>query len=113
MSKTIIIPDETYEKIQDQLKEEELIDVSQLEDFIGEKLFIRTVTYHLVGKVVKIVGNFFVLSNASWIADSGRFMQAIKEGTLDEVEPVGQAFVNINSITDAFPWNHALPTKQK
>lgn len=27
------------------------------------------------------------LENAAWIADSGRFMQAIKDGELKEVEP--------------------------
>ena len=79
----------------------------------GNSYFIRTVTYHLVGKVVKKVGNFLVLKDASWIADSGRFMQAIKEGILDEVEPVGDAIVNMDSITDAFPWKHKLPTEQK
>ena len=109
----INVSDETYELIKDQLKKEEKVDVSSLEDLINKKWFFRTVTYHLVGKVEKIVGNFLQLSTASWVADSGRFMNAIKEGNLNEVEPVGMAFVNIQSVTDFFPWNHALPTKQK
>lgn len=113
MTKTLEISDETYEKIKSQLSDEEQKDISQMEDFVGEKLFIRTVTYHLIGKVEKIVGNFFALSEASWVADSGRFMNAIKEGKLDEVEPVGKAFVNINSIVDAFPWKHSLKQEQK
>ncbi len=79
----------------------------------GESYFFRTVTYHLVGKVVRQTGTFLELADASWVADSGRFMQAIKKGELDEVEPVGTAFINIESITDAFPWPHELPTKQK
>lgn len=29
------------------------------------------------------------------------------------VEPVGQAFVNLESVTDMFPWKHALPKEQK
>ena len=85
---------------------------------IGEKLFIRTVTYHLVGEIeeiVDVVGGtvFWKLKDASWVADSGRFMQAIKDGKLNEVEPVGTAFVNVAAITDAFPWAHDLPSKQK
>ena len=111
--RTINISDETWEKIKDQVTEEESTNIDEMKDFIGTKLFIRTVTYHLVGKVEKIVGHFMVLSDASWVADSGRFMNAIKDGTLDEVEPVGEAFVNINSITDAFPFKHKLPTEQK
>lgn len=110
---TIEVSNEIYDKIKDQLNEDEQIDISDFEDFVGTKLFIRTVTYHLVGKVEKIVGHFLVLKNASWIADSGRFMNAIKDGKLDEVEPVGDAFVNINSITDMFPWKHSLPKDQK
>ena len=83
-------------------------------DLIGKAFFFRTVTYHMVGKVVAQYGGGIVqLADASWIADSGRFMQAIKDGKLSEVEPVGEAFLNIKSVTDFFPWNHALPTEQK
>ena len=111
--KTINISEETFEKIKDQLNEDEKFDIGEFKDLVGQKMFIRTVTYHLVGKVKKITGHFFVLENASWIPDSGRFMNAIKEGKLDEVEPVGDALVNINSITDMFPWKHSLPKEQK
>ena len=113
MSKTIQMSEETWEKIKDQIGEDEVIAVDELEDFVGKKLFIRTVTYHLVGEVVKKVANFLQLKNASWIADSGRFMGAIKDGTLSEVEPVGDAWVNLNSVVDMFPWKHSLPTQQK
>ena len=113
MTKTITISDETYESIKGQLTSEEKIDVSSLEDFVGKKLFIRTVTYHSVGRVVRIMGNLMELENASWVADSGRFMDAIKNGTLNEVEPVGQQWININSVVDIFPWAHKLPTQQK
>jgi hypothetical protein len=80
---------------------------------VGKSYFVRTVTYHIVGKLASIEGNFLVFKDASWVADSGRFMNAIKEGKLDEVEPVGEAIVNIDAITDAFPWKHTLPKEQK
>ena len=81
---------------------------------IGDKLFIRTVTYHLLGEIIEIVGDFLVLKDASWVADSGRFMNAIDDGKLNEIEPVKtNVFVNINSIVDAFPWKHRLPREQK
>ena len=111
--KTINVSEETYEKIKEQLKGEEKIDISELTDMIGKSFFFRTVTYHLIGKVIKIIGNILQLDYASWIADSGRFMSCIKEGKLDEVEPVGTAFLNLNSVTDFFPWVHKLPTEQK
>jgi len=81
---------------------------------IGNSYFFRTVTYHLVGRVVaQHAGGLIELDEASWVADSGRFMQAIKSGTLSEVEPVGKAYINLRAVTDFFPWAHALPSEQK
>ena len=111
--KTITISDEAYEAVKTQLEEQEKIDLSSLQDMVGHAYFIRTVTYHLTGRVKKIMGNMLILETAAWIADSGRFMDAIKKGELNEVEPVGDAIVNLNAITDMFPWEHALPIEQK
>lgn len=80
---------------------------------IGKSYFIRTVTYHLTGRVRDITNGFLLLDDAAWIGDSGRFTQAIRDGVLNEVEPVGEAIVNMQSITDAFPWKHPLPKEQK
>ena len=80
---------------------------------IGKSYFIRTVTYHLVGRVERIHDGFLCLANASWVADSGRFTQALKMAALNEVEPVGEAYVNLGSVVDFFPWSHPLPTQQK
>lgn len=113
MARTIEISDETFEKIKQQLGEDSYKDITSLQDMVGEKFFFRTVTYHLTGRVKKVIGSIIEIENAAWIADSGRFMNAIKEGVLNEVEPVGRAFLNINSVTDFFPWKHPLPEKQK
>ena len=120
MKKHVIeISEETYLKIKEQLEEDELEDelgvINELDDLIGKAFFFRAITYHLVGMVEsRIKGtNILRLSTASWVADSGRFMDAIKKGTLSEVEPVGIAFINIDTVTDFFPWKHKLPTKQK
>ena len=63
-------------------------------------------TYHCTGRCVKLIGKFMQLEDAAWIADSGRFMQFIKNGDVDEVEPVETIFVNMDSIVDIFPWKH-------
>lgn len=111
--KTINVSDETYLKIKDQLKSEESVDISAIEEMVGKAYFFRTVTYHLTGRVKRVIGNFLVLEDAAWVADSGRFMQAIKNGELKEVEPVGDAIINLSAVTDMFPWQHPLPDKQK
>ena len=110
---TIEVSDETYEKIKDQLPQEEQPDVSDLDDLIGKKWFFRTVTYHMTGRVVGRIGTILQLKDAAWIASSGRFSDAIKTGELDEVEPVGDWFVNLATVTDFGPWKHKLPTVQK
>ncbi len=80
---------------------------------VGEKLFLRTVTYHLLGEIAVIEKNWVKLKNASWIADSGRFHNALENGTLNEVEYVGDAYVNLDTVADAFPWHSDLPTESK
>src|SRR3990167_3486481 len=80
---------------------------------VGSAYFFRTVTYFATGRVKEIVGKFLVLEDAAWIADSGRFSDAIGKGILDEVEPVDSMFLNTDVITDAFPWNFDLPREQK
>lgn len=113
MERTITISEETFRKLKDQLCEDGFKEINSLQDMVGKKFFFRTVTYHLTGQVKKVIGSIIELENAAWIADSGRFMQALNDGTLNEVEPVGSAFLNINSITDFFPWKHKLPNTQK
>lgn len=81
---------------------------------VGNNYFIRTITMHLVGELVGIDDKELVLKNASWIADSGRFHDALKNGTFDEIEPfVNDVIVNRNSIIDATFFNHRLPEEQK
>lgn len=81
---------------------------------VGECYYIRTVTHHQTGRVKKIVGDFLVLEDAAWIADSGRWKDAIESGNLNEVEPVEcDVFVNMTSVIDAYEWSHRLPRQQK
>ena len=81
---------------------------------VGKAYFIRTVTYFATGRVKAIVGQFLVLEEAAWIADTGRFSDAMAKGVMSEVEPVEVTmYLNMNSITDAFDWNKPLPDKQK
>lgn len=110
--KTIEVSDDTWEKIKHQMGVSDK-EINTFEDLVGGKFYFRTVTFHLTGEVKKIVGRFAYLKDAAWIADSGRFMGAIKDGTLTEVEPVGEAFVNLDTVVDFFPWKHKLPTEQK
>ena len=111
--KTLNISDETYELIKDQLGVDENVDISSFQDLIGKKWFFRTVTYHLIGMVTKVVGTFLILENAVWVADSGLFTKCLKNGEIKEVEICGTAFINLSTVTDFFPWKHDIPKERK
>lgn len=81
---------------------------------VGKAFFFRTVTYHLVGKIARIEGRFAILTDAAWVADSGRWSDAIANGTLKEVEPFpGEVALNLDTVTDACEWKHGLPLVTK
>ena len=110
--RTLEISDETFEKIKDQIGYD-FKEIDSLEDLIGGKFFFRTITYHMLGRVKKVSGKIITLESSSWIADSGRFSDAIKKGELNEVEPVGESYLNFDSVVDFFAWKHDLPKEQK
>lgn len=78
---------------------------------IGKNYMIRTVTMIDIGTLVAVTDHEFVLRDASWIADTGRFNEFLKYGTFNECEPFpdGICFVGRGSLEDACIWNHPLP----
>jgi hypothetical protein len=81
---------------------------------IGQTYLIRTVTHYFTGKLVEIYEHEFVLENSAWIADTGRFSDALKTGVLNEIEPIpGRHIVMRGPGVDCSEWNHKLPDKQK
>ncbi len=82
---------------------------------IGGSYFIRTVTMHLTGRLVAVFGGELVLEDAAWVADSGRWHKALKDGTLSEVEPFpnGKVIVGRGAIVDVCSWHHDLPRAAK
>ena len=80
---------------------------------VGQKLFIRTITYHITGEITSIDGDFLTLRDAAWIADSGRFADALVSCEFDEVEPLPDGWrVNTAAITDCGPIER-LPKEQR
>lgn len=70
---------------------------------IGEIYLIRTVTMIDTGKLVAFNEHELVLEDAAWIADTGRFADAIKKAEFNEVEPFpdGEVIIGRGSIIDA------------
>ena len=83
---------------------------------IGKAYFIRTVTYHCTGLLVRVEGDFLVLDKAAFIADSKRFFGFLTDWKSNnpEIEPfTSELFVNTNAITDASLWTQDLPEAQQ
>ena len=83
---------------------------------IGKAYLIRTVTHIDIGVVKSVGDKELVLSDCSWIADTGRYNDALKKGVsvLNEVEPyIDDVILGRGSIIDATIWRHPLPRDQK
>lgn len=80
---------------------------------IGQAYLIRTVTLYYTGKIIRVTPKELVLESAAWIADTGRFSDALKTGILNEVEPMGEVIIGRGSVIDACRWNHSLPLEKK
>jgi len=81
---------------------------------VGQAVMVRTVTHYYTGRVAILTEEEVVLTDAAWIADTGRWHNALREGELIEVEPfVTPVSINRDAIVDVTEWAHALPREQK
>lgn len=81
---------------------------------VGKCYLIRGVTMYYTGRLASISDTDLVLADAAWIADTGRFSDALRTGDLNEVEPFAlPVIVPRSSIVDATEWTHALPREQR
>jgi len=82
---------------------------------ISKNYFIRTVTHYFTGTLLWVGPQELLLENCSWIADTGRFSNALREGKLNEVEPYpeGPVIIGRGSIIDATLWNFNVLMVQK
>lgn len=82
---------------------------------IGKGYLIRTVTMTNTGRLVAVTEQELVLEDCSWVADTGRFCDALKNGKFNEVEPFppGKVIIGRGAIVDACVVNFDLPREQK
>lgn len=81
---------------------------------IGKNYLIRTVTMIQLGTLKRVTDKELVLSNACWVADTGRFSIALEKGTLNEVEMFQRdVIVGRGGIIDATEWLAEIPKTTK
>lgn len=81
---------------------------------VGAVYLIRTVTMIDTGRIVRVTPTEIVLEEAAWIADTGRFADAVKAAKFNEVEPFpdGEVIIGRGAIIDACKISTA-PRSQK
>ena len=84
-----------------------------MQELLGKNVLVRTVTHYYTGHLAAIQDGWLQLLDAAWIADTGRFADALKTGKLEEVEPYpGTCFVAAGAVVDVAEWPHDLPRTQ-
>lgn len=70
---------------------------------VGKIYLIRTVTMIDVGRIVAVYPTEIVIEEACWVADTGRFAQAVATAEFGETEPFpdGRVIIGRGSIIDA------------
>ena len=70
---------------------------------VGKNYLIRTVTMIVTGELVSVSSQELVLKSAAWVADTGRFHEALRDITkCGEVEPfLNPAIVGRGAVIDA------------
>ncbi len=82
---------------------------------IGKNYLIRTVTMTIFGQLIEVHDQELVIWDAAWIADTGRFHDALINGSFNEVEPFpdGKVIVGRGSVIDAVELSLPLERNQK
>lgn len=82
---------------------------------VGRNYLIRTVTMTVTGKLVHVSKHELTLVDAAWIAETGRYADALVSCSFSEVEPYPDGkdvFVGRGAIVDAVQID-TLPRVQK
>ena len=83
---------------------------------IGDNYLIRTITMIYTGKLTKVFDKELVLVDASWIPETERWANTVKEGIFKEVEPYPdneEVILNREAILDITKVYWKLPRSQK
>lgn len=81
---------------------------------VGAIYLIRTVTMIDTGRLVAVTAQELVLEDAAWIADTGRFSDALEKCEFGEVEPFpdGRVILGRGAVIDAVKIKFAPRSKR-
>jgi hypothetical protein len=103
MIRTIEVSDETWDKIKDQISEDEVFEVNGMEDLVGKKWAFQCARYIYFGKVKSINSDFIELDKAQVVFDTGDYSNTSPNDAQDL--PKKKAMVMRQSIESIYPTN--------
>lgn len=105
------ISDEQVGELENQIKNEFGMNDAPFEK--NKTYLVRTVTMINVGKVKNITRHFVTLTNAIWVADTGKFGDCLKApDKFNEVETFHKdVHINLQSIVDFTEWPFTYKVK--
>lgn len=81
---------------------------------IGKSYLFRLVTHYWIGRIEAIYATEIEIADAAWIPDTGRFSESIKNGSVEEAEPIADhVVIGRGAIVDCCAWTHPIPNKVK
>jgi hypothetical protein len=81
----------------------------------NKNVLVKTVTLYYLGKVENVDDKFLLLSNASWVQDTGkRLTDFLADGfdNTSEIEIIGDCLIGLNQVVEVCEWKHELPNQQ-
>ena len=100
--KTLKISDSTYDKIKDQLLEEEAKEINNLEDLVGETYLFQCVRFIYHGKVKSVNSDYIELEKAGVVFETGDYSNKEPE---DRQELPNNCFVLRQSLEAFYKMN--------
>jgi hypothetical protein len=86
---------------------------------LGKKYLIETVTKYFTGVLQRITDRDIVLNNAAWIAETGRYHDALSNyrfpdnAEIEPLRPEAEVVIRTDSIVLCVEWKGDLPVKQQ
>ena len=83
---------------------------------IGQNYLIETCTKYFTGKLERVTDKELVISNAAWVADTGKYSTALATGDFSEVEMMPmecRPIISRGAIVTVIPVSFTLPSTTK
>lgn len=77
---------------------------------VGQTVIIRGIPFYYIGRITYVDDKRLVLENACWLADSGRWSEALQTGDINECEKYPDPVeLRTDLCCDITLWKNPLP----